>query len=148
MGNRHNKRINYKSTDPQKSRIKYPDSGQTEPEIDYPIFCFKHIHKDFSIEHCEAKEQKNFSKRLITLGKLEYKFIDKQNRHGYGWEKIKIAQLNFSPPPFITEDVAFVYAYRFSDKLAFVAHRRSGSPILHILGIDVSINKSCYPHGN
>lgn len=134
---------NSKSKDSQS--FKYPVSDNVY-DFDYPIFCFKHLHKKFSLDKCNNRHKKDFITRLTKLTELGFEEINKSGRHQYGNEKIHKKSLKIKIPEFITEDVDFLYAYRYNGrKNPFLAYRRPNSAILHIIAIDY--NFSVYDHG-
>ncbi len=135
-----------KNTESNKSKsFNYPVSDSTY-DFDYPIFCFKHIHKKYCLDKCDNRHKKEFITRLTKLAELGFEEINKSGRHQYGSEKIAKNSLQFNIPSFITEDVDFLYAYRYNGKKnPFLAYRRPNSAILHIIAIDY--NFSAYNHG-
>lgn len=131
---------NYKS-----KNFKYPVIEDVY-NFDYPIFCFKHLVKKFSLDKCDNIHKKAFITRLCKLAELGFDEINKSGRHQYGNEKINRKSLKFNPPSFITDDVDFLYAYRYNGKNnPFLAYRRPNSAILHIVAIDY--NFKAYDHG-
>lgn len=121
--------------------IKDPSLIQIE-DLDYPVFCFKHLHKSHDTEQCTDIEKKQFIEKLVQLSKMTWIDIQNTQRHGNGTEKINISSLKKTPPPFITEDVKFLLCIRFDGKKPFLFHRNRF--IAHIIFID---NKfSVYPH--
>ncbi|MFZ2430946.1 MAG: hypothetical protein WAW57_07365 [Lutibacter sp.] len=114
--------------------------------FDYPIFCFKHLVKKYCLDKCDKRHKTEFITRLAKLSELGFKEINSSDRHSYGCEKISKDSLNIKIPSFITEDVDFLYAYRYNGrKNPFLAYRRPNSSILHIIAID--FNFTVYDHG-
>jgi len=139
-----NKGFNYsKRSKINKDKINYPVKESASYDFDYPIFCFKYLSK--SIKDCPKEHKEEFITRLFKLSKLSFKQINTSNRHQYGWEKINKKTLRINLPPFITEEVNFLYAYRYNGKKnPFLAYRRPNTSILHIIAIDY--NFSAYNH--
>jgi len=139
-------KFNYsKNTQSNKSNsFNYPVSDSVY-DFDYPIFCFKHLNKKFSLNKCDAKHKKALITRLGKLSELGFDEINKSGRHQFGREKINKKSLKFNLPKFITDDVDFLYAFRYNGKHPFLAYRRPNSAILHIIAIDY--NFSAYNHG-
>lgn len=126
--------------------FQYPVSDSVY-DFDYPIFCFKHMHKKYDLSKCNNIHKKDFITRLTKLALLGFDEINKSGRHQYGNEKINKKSLKIKMPSFITEDVDFLYAYRYNGKKnPFLAYRRPNSAILHIVAIDY--NFSVYNHGS
>ena len=134
-----------KSKSVKSKSFNYPVSDNVY-DFDYPIFCFKHLHKRYDLSKCNKIHQKDLINRLAKLANLGFNEINKSGRHQYGNEKISKDSLKISLPDFITEDVDFLYAYRYNgNKNPFLAYRRPNSAILHIIAIDY--NFSVYNHG-
>ena len=106
--------------------------------IDYPIFCFKHLCKDYDIEACTDEDKKAFINQILNLSKLGWKQIEISPRHGMGYEKIKMGSIRPPRPDFLTPDVSELYAFRFSGKKPFLAFRNRC--ILHVIYIDSKFN--------
>jgi hypothetical protein len=125
------------------TKIKKPTSNKganiQQPEvrynnIDYPIFCFKHLHKDYSLSKCEDSEKKNFVSQLVLLSSHTWNDIQLAPKHGLGSEKINLSSIKASLPVSFTEEVKHLLAFRFDGKKAFVGFR-SGF-IFHIFYLD------------
>jgi len=140
-----NKHLNISSIKSKETgKIKY-EVKNTIQELDFPIFCFRYLNKNYNIDKCPTKDKQELITRLAKLAELGFKEIDKSGRHQFGHEKIPRKSLKINLPDFITEDVDFVYAYRYNvKKNPFIAYRRPISPLLHILAIDY--NFTLYKH--
>lgn len=79
--------------------------------IDYPIFCFKHLCKDYDIEACTDEDKKAFINQIVNLSKLGWKQIEISPRHGMGYEKIKMGSIRPPRPDFLTPDVYLNYTH-------------------------------------
>jgi len=115
-----------------KNRIKQPHSlsrgskisvdSITIENLKYPVFCFKHVHKDHGIGNCTDDEKKSLLEKIFQLSQMDWQLIEYSPRHGSGTEKIKRSSLKVNPPTFITEDVDYLLALRF-DGLKHPIHR-------------------------
>lgn len=104
------------------------------PDYDYPIFCFKHLHKDHNLEQCDTEEKKALVEKMVAISQMTWQAIQLAPRHGMGTEKINIDSIRPKCPPFITEDVKFLLALRFDGKKPILGHRNKF--IFHIIFID------------
>ena len=110
-------------------------------KIDYPVFCFKHLHKDYSINSCKNEDKLFLIERLHKLSQMTWTQIQLAPKHGLGSEKIERDSIIPSIPAQITADVKFL-ALRYYGLKPIVGYR-SGS-IFHIVYIDY--NFTVYPH--
>jgi hypothetical protein len=104
------------------------------PDFDYPIFCFKHLHKEHDLEKCDDSEKKSLMEKIVTLSQLSWSNIQVAPKHGLGSEKINIKSIKPSRPSFITDDVTFLLAVRFQGKKPMIGHRHKF--VFHIIYID------------
>lgn len=112
-------------------------------KIDYPIFCFKHL-QDVSIKGCDPSIYSSLISRIRKLQELGWNEINKSGRHSYGHEGIPISKIKPSLPPFISEDVEKLYAFRYTgNNLPFLALRNGN--ILHIVFIETNFG-DIYEH--
>lgn len=128
------------------SRIKKPRVNQgsnvrvseqqlrADSEIDYPIFCFKHLHSGFNIDHCTDEQQATFIKKVCKLSAMTWNDIKLAPRHGLGTEKISRSSIHPSIPSFISDDVDFLLAFRCFGMMPFLGHRNGA--IFHVLYLD------------
>ncbi len=100
----------------------------------HPIFCFKHIHRDYNLNSCDDKEKIAFIDQLMKLSDLSWQEIEYSQRHGIGTEKISINTLKANCPTFITGDIEYLLALRFFKKMPFLVHRNKF--IAHVIFID------------
>ena len=107
------------------------------PNIDYPVFCLKHLNKDYHINKCTSAEKVKFIERLYILSQMSWKDIQLAPRHGCGSEKISRSNIKSGIPNHITPEVDF-YALRFDGKKAFVGYK-SGF-IFHVVYLDRVFN--------
>jgi hypothetical protein len=115
-------------------RIRPTDDKIPPPKLDYPVFCFRHIQKDYSISHCEQNEKISLLERLHTLSLMTWQQIRQAHRHGLGSEKIAQSALRVGIPVSITPDVTF-YALRFDGMKPMVGYITEGF-IFHIVYLD------------
>lgn len=111
-------------------------------DIDYPIFCLKHLHSKHSLDSCTKEEKVALISKMALLSQLTWDEIQLAPKHGLGTEKISRSSIKSSVPSFITKDVTHLFAFRFKGKAPFVGHR-SGS-VFHIVYIDRDF--SLYSH--
>lgn len=123
------------------SNIKVADSANVAT-LDYPVFCFKHLSKSHGLGRCTDAEKSAFVERLAKLSGMTWTQIQFAPKHGLGSEKISITSIKTGLPSFLSNDVSFLFAYRFDGMKPFVAHK-SGT-ILHVLYIDNKFD--VYPH--
>ncbi len=112
--------------------------------IDYPIFCFKHLHSDFGMDNCNKDEKAALINQMTRLSQLTWNQIKLNGKHALGSEKINKRSINAAIPAFISDDVDFFLAFRFKGLAPFLGHR-NGS-ILHVLYVDAKFN--LYDHGS
>lgn len=126
-----------------KSKIKKPKKNigkkinETSSEVkplDYPVFCFRHLHKNYSHSHLEDKDQVQLVDQLHKLSQLSWNDIVASGRHGLGSEKIAKSSIKPGIPEAITDDVEFFLALRFSGMKAMVGWRNSYR--FHIVYLD------------
>lgn len=130
-----------------RGKLKYSVEKSVLYDFDYPIFCFRYLCKSKKVnpDKCPKDHKAAFITRLFKLSELSFKEINKSFRHQYGWEKISKKYLCIDLPSFITEEVDFLYAYRYNGKNnPFLAYRRPNTSILHIIAIDYKF--SAYKH--
>jgi hypothetical protein len=121
--------------------IKLNNSG--DQKIDYPVFCFRHLHPNYSLEVCESEDRERLIERLYLLSKMSWQDIQLTNKHGFGSEKIRRESIKPAIPQQISDDVTFFLALRYNGKKPIVGFR-NGS-IFHLVYIDY--NFSVYNHG-
>ncbi len=131
-----------KGQEPNKgSKIKLSITG--EQKIDYPVFCFRHLHQNYSLESCQTEDREKLVERLYQLSKMSWQDIQLSNKHGFGSEKIKRHTIKPSIPKEISEDVDFFLALRYNGKKPIVGYRNGA--IFHLVYIDY--NFTVYSHG-
>lgn len=124
----------------QGKKIKVTEDGMKN--IDYPIFCFRHLHPDYSIEKVDDNERVCFINKLYTFSKMKWQDIQLAPRHGLGSEKISKDSIKAGIPTTISADVDHFLALRYNGKKPIVGYRVGN--IFHIVYIDY--NFSVYKH--
>ena len=114
---------------------------------DYPVFCFKYLHKEYDIDKCCIKSDKKFLrgfvKKLKLLSDLTWSSIKLSDRTGHGAEKIAKNSIKVSIPASITNDVEeFLSFYFAGDKGRIIGFQDSN--IFHVVYIDTDL--SVYNH--
>lgn len=113
-----------------------------ERSFDYPVFCFKHLHRDFHLDLCDSDDRIAILNKIVLLSTLRWQEIQTSGRHGLGSEKIAVGSIKASRPAFLTPDVDFLLALRFNGRKPMVGHRNKF--IFHILYFDR--NFTLYDH--
>jgi len=108
---------------------------QQEPVVNYPIFCFKYLHKDWGFNTLMPAQALDFCKALQKRAQLSWQDIMQSPRHGLGTEKIPLTAIKAgSQDALLTPEVTDLLALRFSGKAPFLGLRRGA--IFHVLYID------------
>jgi hypothetical protein len=110
--------------------------------INYPVFCFKHLHRDYHLSNCSDSEKKNLIDQLIQISSYTWEQLQLSHRHGVGSEKISISSIKTKLPLSFTEEVKNLLAFRFEGKKSFVGFRNGF--LFHIFFIDR--NFTLYDH--
>lgn len=104
----------------------------SNPIIDYPLFCFKHL--EFK-PNADYKFYTEFITRLAKLCNLSWDEINKSHRHSFGTEKLPVDQIKPSLPPFVTPDVSHLTVFRANgDNRPFLGLRKDN--VFHIIFIE------------
>ncbi len=111
--------------------------------FEHPIFCFKYLHNDYSLEQCDDKQKVSFIQKLILLSSITWDLINKNDRLKLGYEKMPVTNLIPSCPKFITPDVEHLLVFRYQGKKPFLGHRNRF--IFHIIFIEREYNE-VYKH--
>ncbi|GAA0871746.1 hypothetical protein GCM10009117_08920 [Gangjinia marincola] len=111
--------------------------------IDYPIFCFKHLKLTFNREY---KYYYKFIERIQKLSTLSWNQINRESKHGYGFEKMPLNQIRKDMPPFITPDVQHLQVFRATgDNRVFLGLRKEN--IFHVIFMEEQFG-DIYNHGS
>jgi hypothetical protein len=122
------KRVRSRKSDPKK--IHKPTAS--EPKIDYPIFCFKHLKLDFKKDH---EYYFRFVERIQKLSQLTWKQINVAHRHGFGTEKMPVGEIKPDLPNFVTPYVTDLTVFRANgDNRPFLGLRKNN--IFHIIFLE------------
>lgn len=135
-------KIKNREVDTKSNKIKLSQTSVSANEIDYPIFCLRHLHKDFSLEKCSEHEKASLICQMHRLSKCSWAQIKTFPRHGMGSEKISKDSMKVSIPDDLSEDVDSFLSFRFEGKKPFIGYR--SSHIFHVLYIDN--NFKAYKH--
>ncbi len=110
-------------------------------KIDYPVFCFRHLHSDCGIEQCLRADNsfvKQFLKKIDLISKLSWYDIQFSDRRGHGTEKIPRSAIRKSVPSSITADVKDFLSFYFNgDRGRIIGYRNQF--LFHIVFIDTDL---------
>jgi hypothetical protein len=98
-----------------------------------PVFCFKYLHRDFSIDTIDKEKKGALLDQLYKLSQLTFQDIIYSQRHGLGTEKISKSSIKPKIPNFVTDEVELI-AFRYSGKLPFLGFRNRN--VLHLIFIE------------
>ena len=119
-----------KKKNAQHNKIKIPSENSIE--LDYPIFCFRHLQ---TIPKGDYKFYSEFIERLKKLSSLTWSQINVADRHGFGTEKMPIKQIKVQLPRFITPEISHLTVFRANgDNRPFLGLRNG--TIFHIIFIE------------
>lgn len=107
-----------------------------EVELKYPVFCFKHLHKEYDLTICSTEDVHFFTENLIKLSQLTWEQIKLTDRKGMGSEKISIKSLKSTIPNSLTPDIEELLVFRFH-KRRMLGYRNKF--IFHIIFIDTKL---------
>lgn len=133
----------YKQEDNSSTKFKQPTPTVEITHFDYPIFCLKNIHPDYSLEKCSKDEKAALMEALYIRSQLTWNQLRLADRHGLGSEKIAINGIKPRIPKSVTGEVKDLLAFRYFDLKPFVGYQNKF--IFHILFIDSGRN--LYDHG-
>ncbi|HTE21806.1 MAG TPA: hypothetical protein VK674_02085 [Candidatus Limnocylindria bacterium] len=121
-----------------------PTSAINTPVDGYPIFCFKHLVKGYTLDECQKNDKVNFIGKLIYMTQKSWRqlMLDAY-KSGAGFETIKKHQIKTALPTIVTEDVSTLYCIKFNTKKSRILGHKSGN-IFHVTHIDVSC--TAYDH--
>lgn len=119
-----------KKKNAQQNKIKVPSENSIE--LDYPIFCFRHLQ---TVSEGDFKFYSDFIERLKSLSKLTWKQINVSARHSYGTEKMPINKIKPQLPNFVTPEISHLMVFRANgDNRPFLGLRNG--TIFHIIFIE------------
>jgi hypothetical protein len=112
------------------NKIKIPNENNFE--INYPIFCFKHLQ---TVPKIDYKFYADFIERLKKISNLSWNEISVSPRHGFGTEKIPVKQIKLSLPKFVSPDVTDLTVFRANgDNRPFLGLRDKN--VFHIIFLE------------
>lgn len=134
---------------PQKKKskkIKDPPAADdvSIPQLDYPIFCLKHLHKDYNLDGCDKNHHSALVNQFYRLSQLTWNQINVAPRKGMGYEKIPVSSIKPALPTTLTEDVEYLLSFRYLGNNPFLGYRNF--TICHVLFIDFDF--TVYDHGS
>ncbi len=119
-----------KKKNAQHQKIKVP-TGNTV-ELDYPVFCFKHLQ---TVANGDYKFYSDFIERLKKISNLTWNQISVAHRHGFGTEKLPVNQIKPQLPKFITPEISDLIVFRANgDNRTFLGLRNGN--IFHIIFLE------------
>lgn len=104
------------------------------PQQQPPVFSFRYLSKDYSLEQCTKDEKAALADTLFKLSQLTWSQIESAPRHGSGYEKIARGAIKAAIPAHITEDVNLI-AFRFCGKAPMIGYRDRA--IFYIIWLDL-----------
>ncbi len=105
---------------------------------EYPIFDFRLFNKK-CLKACENRQLCDFVSRMQELSQLNWNTIDTADRHGFGYEKMRVEQLKITLNP----DIKEVLVFRYSGKLPFIGLRQGNT--LQVLYLEANFG-DLYDH--
>ena len=112
-----------------------PDLKDDYSEFEYPVFSLKYMTTGkYSLANCDRNDQSEFALRMHRLSQVSWSVIRTSHKHGLGYEKIRMDEINAGRPSFLTPDVESLKAFRFSGKKPMLGHISRG--VFYILFID------------
>ena len=129
-----------KKKNSQQNKIKTPT--QNNIELDYPVFCFRHLQ---TVPQKDFEFYARFVERLKKLCNLSWNEINIAQRHGFGTEKISVDQIKPELPKFVTPEVTDLTVFRANgDNRPFLGLRRNN--VFHVIFLEEAFN-DIYDHG-
>ena len=132
MGKKKKKIANYKLE--ESNQIKISQNIASPITYEHPIFCFKFLHKDYSLKRCDKSEKVSLIDRLHALSQMTWVQIQSADKHGFGSEKISLDSIKPKLPLTLTEDIKHLIALRFDGLKPMVGYRNNS--IFHIIFLD------------
>lgn len=110
--------------------------------IDYPVFCFRHLHDKYGVDQCINADRsflKQFLKKINLVSKMSWQDIQLSDKHGHGTEKIAKTSIKKTLPTTFTMDVEDFLSFYFNGtKGRIIGHRNKS--LFHILYIDTKLD--------
>ena len=128
-----------KKNNSKQNKIKVPSGNNIE--LDYPVFCFKHLQTTPDNDH---KFYSEFVERLKKISNLTWNQINTSDRHSFGTEKMPIEKIIPQLPVFVTPEILHLTVFRANgDNRPFLGLRRG--IVFHIIYIEEQFGK-IYKH--
>lgn len=112
--------------------------------FEHPLFCFRFIHKDFSLDQCSKEHRISFIEKLMKLSQVNWQDLIKCHRHGLGFEKMPMNKLKARLPASISAEFEELLAFRYHGKRPFLGYRNRF--IFHVIFIEREFGE-LYDHG-
>ncbi len=110
-----------------------------------PLFSLERLQTgDYCLSELEKDDKAAFADSIFKRKNVTWNQIQQIDRHGLGYEKIKVAAIKVTIPKFITEDEHNLLAFRFSGIKPMVGYRVKN--IFYVLWFDH--NFTLHDHGN
>lgn len=110
-------------------------------KLNYPVFCFKHLHKDYNIKQLVMSDksfQKQLLKKIETISQLSWTDIQLSDRHGLGTEKIAKSSIKVSIPQSLTKDIKDFLSFYFNGTRGRIVGYKNKA-LFHIVYIDTTL---------
>lgn len=103
--------------------------------FNYPVFCFKYLHKDYHLDKCTNEEKRKLIEKIVKISSMTWEQLQFAPKHGLGSEKISPASIkaNIHANSF-SEEVNTLLVFRFDGLKPFVGFREGF--IFHVFYID------------
>ena len=124
--------------------MKEPKPLERKPynDINYPVFSFRYLHKDYNIDKCDDNEKKSLLRQIVTLSNRAWEELKLIPKHGLGSEKISLNAIRTNLPSNLSVEVQHLLAFRFDGKKAFLGVREGF--VFHVIFVDR--NFTLYKH--
>ncbi len=126
------------------SNFQYANSGDTGT----PIFCFKHVHRNYNLGKCcdesNPRYVKGLLKKLEVISQNTWEQIQLAHRKGSGTEKITRDSIGVGVPATISPDVRDFLSFYFSGDKGRLIGYRGEDTVFHVVYIDTKL--SVYSH--
>ncbi len=141
-GNKHIKNpvVNMRAGMVGLSNSQYANAGDTGT----PVFCFKHVHKNYNLGRCcdesSPRYIKGLLKKLEVISQNTWDQIQLAPRKGSGTEKISRNSISVGVPSTISPDVKDFLSFYFSGDKGRLIGYRGKDTVFHVVYIDTKLN--------
>lgn len=90
--------------------------------FNYPVFCFKYLHKDYHLDKCTDEEKRKLIEKIVKISSMTWEQLQFAPKHGLGSEKISPGSIRIKADSF-SEEVNTLLAFRFDALKPFVGFR-------------------------